>query len=94
MKLFLVAGLLLCLAGCEKTGYEIILTTDSLSYSDISTMESLLSSKGFVVEGREKEVTFKHYPNEVQSTFLKIIPDKPYGVLVAKLGGPGMSIDF
>ncbi len=78
----IAAVLLILLAACKKTGYEILITTQYMEYHDVQEIEATLTGLGFLVPThtndkgqttpwRERRVQAPRQPGEVYTFFTK-----------------------
>lgn len=81
--------LLTALVGCKKTGYEILIATDSMVYHDIQVIETMLKDIGFRVAAytsekgepalwRERPVAASRQPGEVYTFLYKELSKERY----------------
>ena len=73
--------LVVLIAGCEKTGYMVTISTDRIRYYDLQQIEGMLEDKNFRKVVWEKKKDIPEYPGEVYTVFKKNLTDKPFHIV-------------
>jgi len=69
VKGFILIGLLVCMIGCETTGYVVKIESEG-EYSGIAGLESMLVDNGYHV-GRREDIVWSRSPNNVVTSLDK-----------------------
>ena len=69
------------MVGCEKTGYMVIIKTNSIKYDDLKQIERILKGKDFKTVVWERKKDMPEYSGEVYTLFEKKLSDGPYHIV-------------
>ena len=76
--LFILIIMTAFLAGCEKSGYLVVINTDRIEYEDLQQIGKILKDKGFETKVWERKTNMPKYPGEVYTLFEKKVNGKSY----------------
>jgi hypothetical protein len=66
------------MAGCENSGYLIIINTNEIKYDDLKQIGNMLKDKGFQTKVWERKTDMPKYSDKVYTLFEKRVSSKPY----------------